>query len=62
MTKQSLNFSKSNDAWILHREEIETIQDGNCNIYVLLDAYSGFCFDQEICVDLPESSKIISLL
>lgn len=62
MTRQVWNFTKPNDAWILHREEVETIQDGNCNVYVLLDAYSGFCFGQEICVDLPGSSKIISLL
>lgn len=62
MTKQSFKFSKPNDAWILHREELETIQDGSCNIYVLIDAYSEFCFGQEISVDLPASSKIINLL
>lgn len=62
MAGQHLNFTQPNDAWILHREEIETIQDGNCNVYVLIDTYSGFCFGQEVCVDLPGSAKIISLL
>jgi hypothetical protein len=62
MTNTSLNFTTPNEAWVLHREEIETIQDGSCNVYVLIDAYSGFCFGQEISVDLPASSKIVGLL
>jgi tetratricopeptide (TPR) repeat protein len=60
--KKSLSFSSPNDAWILHREEINTARDGICNIYVLLDAYSGFCFGQEISVDLPSSAKVVAIL
>jgi len=60
--KFGLNIHKPNDAWILHREEIETIQDGSCNIYVLLDAVSGFCFGQEMSIDLPEPSLISNML
>lgn len=62
MKKATLDISQPNDAWILHREEIETTQDGSCNIYVLLDAYSNFCFGQEISIDLPPSSKTTELL
>ncbi len=61
-TKKSFKVTDKNEAWILHREEVETIQDGSCNIYVLMDAYTGYCFGQEICVDLPTSSKIMALL
>jgi hypothetical protein len=62
MTKSTVNFTIPNQAWILHREEIETLQDGNCNVYVLIDAYSKFCFGQEISIDLPTSSKILNIL
>lgn len=62
ITKQFLNFTDINQAWILHREEIETVTDGVCNIYVLLDAYSMHCFAQELSVDLPTPSKIINAL
>jgi len=62
MTKLSLNAKQPNEAWILHREEVNTVQDGACNIYVLLDAYSTFCFGQEISVDLPSSSSATALL
>ena len=61
-SKQSLSFSAINQAWILHREEIETTKDGVCNIYVLLDAFSKHCFGQEIAIDLPANSKILSML
>ena len=61
-TKISFKVVDKNEAWILHREEMETIQDGSCNIYVLMDAYTGYCFGQEICVDLPSSTKIMGLL
>ena len=59
---QTLNFTKPNAAWIFHREDLETTQDGSCNVYVLLDAYSEFIFGQEISVDLPSTSKITDLL
>ena len=62
MTKSALKFTEPNQGWILHREEIRTAQDGSCNIYVLLDAYSGFLFGQEISSDLPASSKILDIL
>lgn len=62
MNNQITKFSKPNAAWVLYREEIDTTQDGNCNIYVLLDAYSGFIFGHEISIDLPTSLMIESLL
>lgn len=61
-TSNGLKITEKNQAWILHREEVETIQDGSCNIYVLLDAYTGYCFGQELCVDLPSATKVVSLL
>lgn len=61
-SKQSLSFSGINQAWILHREEIETTKDGVCNIYVLLDAFSEHCFGQEIAINLPAASKIRAML
>lgn len=57
-----LNIIRSNDAWIFHREEIDTIQDGNCNVYTLLDAYSGFCFGLITSVDLPIYAEVFELL
>jgi hypothetical protein len=33
-----LELKKSNDAWIIHREEVETLQDGFCDLYVIIDA------------------------
>lgn len=62
MTKHSHEFNKPNAAWILHREEIDTVRDGYCNIYVLLDAYSTYCFGQESSIDLPAPKKINALL
>lgn len=62
MSNNILNIQAPNDAWILHREEIETIRDGYCNIYALLDAHSGFCFGQEVAIELPDPPKIIELL
>jgi hypothetical protein len=59
--KKSLAFNGPNDARILHREKIDTARDGSCNVYVLLDAYSGFCFGQKISVDLPGSAKVLIL-
>jgi hypothetical protein len=60
--KKSLAFNGPNDARILHREKIDTARDGSCNVYVLLDAYSGFCFGQKISVDLPGSAKVLAIL
>ena len=60
--KEKLNISSPNDAWILHREEFETIKEGNCNLYILLDGYSTFYFGHESSIDLPASSKILDLL
>ena len=59
--KSELNINNPNDAWILHREESSTIQDGSCNIYVLIDGYSACYFGHEISVDLPTSLKILNL-
>lgn len=62
MNNSQLLYKKPNEAWIIHREEIETLQEGSCNVYVLLDAYSGFCFGQEISFDAPDPIKIKGLL
>ncbi len=50
-----------NDAWILHREEIDTTQEGTCNVYALIDAFSGFCFGQTASIDQPELEKVLEL-
>lgn len=60
-----MNFSETknpNDLWIIHREEIDTLQDGICDIYVLLDAITGHCFGMETSKDLPSSLKILTLI
>jgi len=57
-----LEIKNPNDAWIIHREEIETLQDGVCDVYVILDAISGHCFGMETTKDLPSSSKILGLI
>ena len=62
MAKQSLAITQPNEAWIVHREDVGTVRDGNCDVYVLLDAYSGFVFAQEVSKDLPAPSKIVGLL
>ena len=62
MSKQSLSFTAPNQAWILHRDEVTTTINGVCNIYALLDAYSGYCFAHVISIDLPYSKQIINLL
>lgn len=61
MSGHEFSFTKPNDAWIFHREEIDTTADGNCNVYVLLDAYSRFLFGQEISKDLPLPANITNL-
>jgi len=50
------------EAWILNREEFETLQDGLCNVYVILDAISGYCFGMETSKNLPSSSQISALI
>ncbi len=64
MTTKKISFrvNNKNEAWILYREEIETVKDGVGNIYVLIDAYTGYCFGQEICTDHPNAAKIIEIL
>jgi len=52
----------SNEAWVLHREDLYTTQDGHCNIYLLLDAYSKVCLGHILTVDLPEISDVSNLL
>jgi len=52
----------SNDLWIIHREEIETLQDGVCDVYTILDAITGHCFGMETSKDLPSSMKILTLI
>lgn len=60
--KLDLNIKSENEAWILHREDFDTIQDGHCNGYVLLDAFSGYCFCVKMSKDLPTLSDLINLI
>jgi tetratricopeptide (TPR) repeat protein len=62
MAKETFKFTKPNQAWILYREEMDTIKDGSCNVYVLMDAFLGFLFGQEISIDLPTKKSIFELL
>jgi hypothetical protein len=57
-----LNIKRPNDAWIIHREDISTVQEGACNAYALLDAFSGFCFGIEVIADQPSDVQISTLL
>lgn len=51
-----------NDLWIIHREEVETTQDGVCDVYVILDAVSKHCLGMNTSKDLPTIAKTIELL
>jgi Tfp pilus assembly protein PilF len=51
-----------NDMWIIHREEIETIKDGNCDVYVLLDAVTKHCVGMLTSRELPSSLEVIELI
>jgi hypothetical protein len=62
MNKINLKSLKENDAWVFYREDLETIKEGHCNAYFLLDAYSGYCFSQAVVSDLPSKSKLMQLL
>jgi tetratricopeptide (TPR) repeat protein len=57
-----LEIKNPNDAWVIHREEIETLQDGFCDIYIILDASTGYCLGIETSKGLPTSSKILNLI
>ncbi len=48
--------------WVLHREGVCTQKEGPCNLYFLLNAYSGYCFGPCLTVDLPSRSEVLSLL
>lgn len=61
-TTKNPTIKNKNEAWILHREEIETIKDGTCNIYALIDAATGYCFGHEGCADMPNSANILNLM
>lgn len=56
------NAIRPNDMWIIHREELETVQDGVCDIYVLLDAVTRHCLGMELSKELPSSLKVIELI
>lgn len=57
-----LDIVRPNDAWILHREDVDTVKDGNCNVYALLDAYSGFCFGMVTAIEMPSNAQLVDLL
>src|SRR3989339_2089351 len=57
-----LEIKNPDDAWIIHREEVDTLQDGICDIYVVLDAISRHCLEMETSKDLPSSSQILELI
>lgn len=62
MHSNKLTFTKPNEAWILFREEMHTVQDGSCNVYILLDAYSQYILGMEAFYDLPTLLNITKLL
>jgi tetratricopeptide (TPR) repeat protein len=51
-----------NDLWVIHREEIETTQDGVCDVYAVLDAVTGHCFGMELGKILPTRAKLKLLI
>ncbi|MDH4467322.1 MAG: hypothetical protein QE271_04620 [Bacteriovoracaceae bacterium] len=51
-----------NDAWVIHREEVETLQNGPCDIYVIIEAITGQCLGQEVSANLPSAKKIKDLI
>jgi preprotein translocase subunit SecB len=57
-----ISMRASNEAWVLHREDLYTTQDGHCNLYLLLDGYSNIYFGQTLRIDLPSISEISELL
>jgi hypothetical protein len=61
MKRDCLNVFQPQDAWVLHREDIY-IAEEVCNAYVLLDAYSCYCFAQELSVDIISKVTIINMI
>lgn len=55
-------YLNPDEAWVIHREDIDTVIDGDCHIYFLLDAYSAFCFGQELGKDIPSAAVCEKLL
>lgn len=55
-------INSQNEAWVLHREDFNTTQDGHCNLYALLDCFSGHCFCYKISKDLPTSFELKNLI
>jgi len=62
MNKQSALTSIADNAWIIHREEIDIALDGRCNVYALLDAVSGYCFGMECTTEQPTTERMAELL
>jgi hypothetical protein len=51
-----------NELWLFHREEMETIQDGVCDLYVILDAVSKHCISFNTSNDLPSIPQVNSII
>ncbi len=58
----TLQPQNPNDLWVIHREEIETTQDGVCDVYTILDAVTGHCFGIELSKVLPTRAKLKQLI
>lgn len=58
----TLDIDSPNAAWIFHREEIELSRDGSCNVYFLIDGFSGFVFNQYAVRECLSKSKTLSIL
>ena len=60
-TIDKIIFTKPNQAWLIHSEDLETVQDGHCNLYAIIDAYSQHCFTQLVHQDLPSAAEFKKL-
>lgn len=58
MANQHHSLIEADNAWIIHREEIDTIADGCCNVYMLLHPESGFCFAVRAVLEAPSPTEM----
>ncbi len=54
--------SLPNDLWVVHREELETVQDGVCDVYVILDAVTGHCISFNTSKNLPPVPQLMTII
>ena len=53
-----LSANKPNDIWVVLRQDIDTIDEGPCNLYAFIDACSQYCFGMNAIEDVPTEIEL----